>query len=309
VGLGVLSAGSTCSKAVAGGTAVTNFQSANNNQTAQQQQVLVGGNPNVQPEKSNSWGLGTVLTPRVVPGFTLAADYYSIKVSNTVLTGGIVGATSVDAVLLGCYGPAQNQAYCNLITRNAQGTIVQINSLVSNFGVARVSGIDYELTYDTKKAQINLPFPGAFLFDLQLSHQYTNTQTNADGTTSNFNGAFQLATEAIEPKWKGMATLEYTVGPLTAHWDTRYIEHTISFDGSPPPNNYIPTVVYQDISASYKLRGMPFFKDASLVFGVNNLLDKDPPFLSTDSICKCNSLAGPYDFIGRFVYGRVSVKF
>ena len=58
VGLGVLTAGSTCSKAVAGGGAVTNFHSSTNNQTAQQQQVLVGGNPDLQPEKSFQYGFG-----------------------------------------------------------------------------------------------------------------------------------------------------------------------------------------------------------------------------------------------------------
>ena len=42
--------------------------------------------------------------------------------------------------------------------------------------------------------------------------------------------------------------------------------------------------------------------------GINNLADKDPPFLGSDSICKCNSLAGPYDFVGRFFYTRISIK-
>ena len=33
------------------------------------------------------------------------------------------------------------------------------------------------------------------------------------------------------------------------------------------------------------------------------------PFLKGDSICKCNSLAGPYDFVGRFFFGRISASF
>ncbi|MEJ0007173.1 MAG: TonB-dependent receptor [Steroidobacteraceae bacterium] len=122
---------------MAGGAAVTNFQSGNNSQTDEQQQVEVGGNPNLSPEKSNDWGLGLVLTPRAVQGLSLAVDYYNIRISNTVLTSGIVGATSVDTVLEGCYGPQQNTAYCNLIVRNAQGTIIQVNSLAANFGIAR----------------------------------------------------------------------------------------------------------------------------------------------------------------------------
>jgi iron complex outermembrane receptor protein len=311
VGKGVLTAGSACSVAVANGAAVTNFQSGNNNQTAQQQQVLQGGNPHLQPEKSFQYGFGFVLTPPVTPGLSLAVDYYNIRIDNTVLTGGIVNATSVDSVLLGCYGPAQNKAYCGLITRSpTSGTITQINSLNANFGIARVTGVDYQLSYDTAQAQLNLPFPGAIRFDLQAEHQYKNTQTNADGTVSSYVGFFQYANENINPKWKGLVTLEYSVGPFTAHWDTRYIEHMADFDGGPDVvGNRIPDMYYNNVSGSYALKDKWIFKDARFVLGVNNVFDKQPPFLSADSICKCNTLAGPFDLVGRFVFARVSTKF
>ncbi|MEJ0007175.1 MAG: hypothetical protein WDM77_12625 [Steroidobacteraceae bacterium] len=45
------------------------------------------------------------------------------------------------------------------------------------------------------------------------------------------------------------------------------------------------------------------------MIGVDNVADKDPPFLTGDSVCKCNSLAGPYDMVGRFFYARLSTKF
>jgi iron complex outermembrane receptor protein len=309
-GQGLRNAGSTCSRAVANGGPVTNFQSGNNNQTDQQQQVLIGGNPHLSPEKSNNWGVGAVLTPHFAPGLTLAADYYNIRIDNTILTGGIVGATSVDAVLLGCYGGAQNQAYCNLIHRNATGTIVRVDSLNANFGISRVTGIDYELTYDTALARLSLPVPGSLRLDLQLSEQYINTQTNADGSLSSYTGTFQYANEAIEPKFKGIASLDYNVGPWTAHWDTRYIEHLVNFDGSTPVyGNQTSDIWYHDLAASYTFGQTSAFKNLRLILGVDNLFDRDPPFLSADSICKCNSLAGPYDFVGRYFYGRISAKF
>ena len=311
VGQGVLTAGSTCSKAVAGGGAVTNFQSPTNNQTAQQQQVLIGGNPNLQPEKSFQYGLGFVLTPPFTPGLSLAIDYYNIRIDNTILTGGIVGATSVDAVLLGCYGPQQNVSYCNLITRSpVSGALTQLNSLNDNFGIARVTGTDYELAYDTGRGHLTLPFPGAFSFDLQLEQQYKNTQSNADGSLSSYVGFFQYSNENINPHWKGLGTVEYSVGPWTLHWDTRFIEAMRSFDGGPGvPGNIIPNYFYHNVAASFTLKDFGAFKDTRFVLGVNNVFDKDPPFLSGDSICKCNSLAGPYDFVGRFVFGRINVKF
>ena len=311
VGKGVLTAGSTCSLAVANGAAVTNFQSGNNNQTAQQQQVAIGGNSLLKPEKSKSFGYGLVLTPRFAPGLAATIDYYNIRIDNTILTGGIVSATSVDAVLLGCYGPAQNKSYCDLVTRNAAGTITQLNSLNANFGVARVTGTDFSLAYDTKRAGLELPFPGSIAVDLQLEEQYKNSQTNADGSTSNFVGAFQYASEGINPHWKGFVMLDYNVGPWTLHWDTRYIEHMVNFDdpGNHVYGNFIPTTYYHALSGSYRLKDVGPLKSTRFVVGVNNLLDKDPPFLGSDSICKCNSLAGPYDFVGRYVYARMSAQF
>jgi iron complex outermembrane receptor protein len=60
---------------------------------------------------------------------------------------------------------------------------------------------------------------------------------------------------------------------------------------------------------AYDLKDIGPVKNIHLVAGVNNLFDKDPPFLSGDSICKCNTLAGPYDVVGRFVFVRASTKF
>lgn len=43
-------------------------------------------------------------------------------------------------------------------------------------------------------------------------------------------------------------------------------------------------------------------------FGVNNLMDKSPPFTVEDGVGKNNTISGPYDEAGRFFYTRLSVK-
>ena len=314
VGLGVLTAGSTCAAAVGNGTALSEatnpFHSGNNEQTAQQQQVAIGGNPNLKPEKSKSFGYGLVLTPGFVPGFTFAVDYYNIRIDNTVLTGGVVGATSVDAVLQGCYGPQQNQAYCALIKRGPTGTIVQINSLNDNFGVAKVSGIDFQLGYDTGRAGVHLPFPGDLHFDIQAEKQYKNTQSNADGSLSSYVGTFQYSSEAFHPRWKGLVGIDYTAASWGIHWDSRYYASVANFDDltNRVYGNFLPAIWYHAISGYYNIPGTGF-KKARITFGVNNLLDKDPPFLGQDSICKCNTLAGPLDTVGRYMFTRLSMQF
>ncbi|MEJ0007174.1 MAG: hypothetical protein WDM77_12620 [Steroidobacteraceae bacterium] len=67
-----------------------------------------------------------------------------------------------------------------------------------------------------------------------MSEQFTNTQTNADGSISSYTGAFQYSNESIEPKFKGLMAIDYGLGGFTLHYDARYLERTTNFDGSAP---------------------------------------------------------------------------
>jgi iron complex outermembrane receptor protein len=59
-------------------------------------------------------------------------------------------------------------------------------------------------------------------------------------------------------------------------------------------------VFYSDVSGTYQ------YKNISLTVGVDNLFDKDPPFLPDQQPTRTD--AG-YDFTGRFIYMKASVKF
>jgi len=317
MGLASLAAGSACAVALTGKTgatftsgALTNYQSPQNNVQQNQEQILIGGNPNLQPEKARGWGAGIVFTPHFVPGFSFDVDYYHTELSNTILTGGVASTTTPDLVLLGCY--VQNISnFCNLIHRNAAGTIYQIDSLNTNLGEAVVEGLDFEWTFDTGRQHWDIPTVGGSLrADLQLSYLITSTQSQADGSVADYPGTFVYANEGLYPRWKGVLNLDYKRNALTLHWDTRYIEHTVNVDGSAAKvGNQTPDVWYNDISVSYNFAKLGPAKEARVTLGIDNLFDQDPPFLTGDSICKCNSLAGPYDFVGRFFYGRISTSF
>jgi hypothetical protein len=47
---------------------------------------LQGGNPNLKPEKLNSYTIGAIITPRWLPGFSMSVDYYSIEVNKLIAT-------------------------------------------------------------------------------------------------------------------------------------------------------------------------------------------------------------------------------
>ena len=322
-GRGSLAAGSACyAQLTAQGltpSQIATYQSPENNLDNDQRGLIVGGSPSLKPEKSHSWTIGAVITPTALPGFSVSADYYEITITNSII-GGIAGSSGPDLVVNGCY-VGQNPYYCSLISRNSAG-IFQIGSTNTNFGYSFVEGLDMEVRYDTATAGVSLPMgiPGSLSIDAQADHEMTNIGNNPDGTISQFTGFFNYSNNSIQPKWKGNLLLDYVLGDIGIHYQMQYIGGTE--DG---PNNYavgsyspighgsygdeLPAMVYHDISASYDLPGMMgVFKGGRLTIGVNNLLDKDPPFLTGDSVGKSNSLNGPYDYTGRYFFTRFTLK-
>ena len=310
VGKGVLTAGSTCSLAVANGAAVTNFTSPLDQIQGSQIQARVGGNPALQPEKSKGWTAGVVLTPSFIRGLSLEGDYYRTKISNQILSGGIATVVGVDYLLLDCYGAAQNVRSCALITRGATGSILTINSLNDNIGTQLVQGYDLEATFDTRRAGMRLPIPGSIRIDAQLSRLLKNNITNADGSVTRYAGTFNVNSELVYPKWKGLLNIDYSNRVWGLHWDSQYSSKLVNYDGSAPEyGNKVKSRWIHSASAYVNLNDLGFMRSAKLIVGVDNLFDKDPPFIGFDSICKCNSIAGPYDFTGRMFYARFSMDF
>ena len=112
----------------ADGALIAAYASPQDATTDNQEQILIGGSNTLKPETSTEYTVGGVFTPRFAPGLSLEIDYYNDTISNTILSGGYADASTSpgpDLLLNGCYGPAQNQTFCDLIVRNAAGTIVQ----------------------------------------------------------------------------------------------------------------------------------------------------------------------------------------
>ena len=211
---------------------IATYQSPENNLSADQRGLVVGGNQQLKPELSRSWNLGAVLTPTFLPGLTLNGDYYEIKITNSILDGGIANNAGPDIVVLGCYVD-QNPAYCSQITRSAGG-IFQIGSLNTNLGINQVRGMDLEATYNTDVAGLDLPVPGSFLIDLQAEREFLNTTQNPDFSTNEFVGFFNYGNDSIQPTWRANATIDYHLDDLGFHYGLRFINGTKDLSGAIP---------------------------------------------------------------------------
>jgi iron complex outermembrane recepter protein len=166
--------------------------------------VLIGGNPDLKPEKTQTWTAGLVYTPKFVPGFTISADWYQIFSRNLIISGDDF------AQLLLTTDP-----FNPLITRNSSGNVTQIQSLFNNAGKRFVQGVDITAVYQLPTTNF-----GQFTFTLGYNHFFTwKAEPVAGLGTHNFlgtfnNGTFPLAPGAI-PFNKGFLRFEweYKLGP------------------------------------------------------------------------------------------------
>jgi hypothetical protein len=76
-------------------------------------------------------------------------------------------------------------------------------------------------------------------------------------------------------------------------------------DASSPPARHVGSCVKVDVHADYTLANR--LGKTSIFAGVSNLFDKAPPYIYSASLA--NSDPSTYDFVGRYVYGRVQHKF
>lgn len=274
-----------------------------------------GGNVNLKVETSDSYTIGTVITPHWVPGLSLTVDWFDINVNNSIAT------LDAQAVLDACYSQSSiNNQYCGLFQRynGAPGTTgpageepgqILENSLhviPLNYAKLRVRGIDVELNYQHQFANI-----AGVSTRLIYTHNFRN-DTYLDATDPTFRTQ-QLGTLGFpfdEFSWnldvnKGPVTLGYKlryVGKMTvAPWDALH-----SVNGQAPQETDYSNITYYPAQYYHNVRlQVDVTKKYNFYIGVDNLLNTQPPLGTTGA----GFGSAIYDNVGRFFYAGVIAKF
>jgi outer membrane receptor protein involved in Fe transport len=298
----------------------TGVPASGSGDTGNQQLAHVGGNSQLQPETAKVFTAGFVLQPRMLRDFSITLDYYNVAVDN------LIGTIGVAAILAGCYpgsAGAQYQPYCDRITRSSAGRILFVNDLNANVGELRTDGLDLAVRYaiPTEFGRFGLLFDGTWLhkFDRTLNlatgPQVLHAKGNYDlgGLPASFGGPL--------PEYKFNLGATWGFAGFSAGAILRYVG-TFDECSTPPPdltsagglcNTTSPGVVSRqvphnttvDLNASYALAN-PVGRTV-FTLGVNNVFDQAPQFIYSAPLA--NSDPGIYDFVGRFVYGRVQHRF
>jgi len=255
---------------------------------------------------------GIVLEPRWIPNFSLTLDYYRIRILQTITT---LGAS---VILAGCYpsDPTIAPKYCGLIERDPiTQRILNITNTNLNVGTDRTDGVDLSMRYflPTDVGRFTLGFDGTWL------HSYDRTL--ADGTVIHGAGNFDLSTSGtggVYPTFKFISGVGWSFVGFAAGVNTRYISSFTecgttsgNFAGSGlcyADSRYERRVAAYytfDMYASYTLSN-PLGR-TTIGAGVNNAFDRTPSAIYNGFTAASDPTA--YDFMGRFIYGRVGHVF
>jgi outer membrane receptor protein involved in Fe transport len=278
----------------------------------QQSGAMVGGNPNLDPEVSNTKSFGIQLLPRFVQGLSVSIDYFDIDVKKLITT------VPASIELSQCINSGIS---CDLIKRNAAtGSLVTSGYVVTtsiNAGYLKTQGLDFAANYTHD-------LPELFGKDMgRLGLNFAGTKTNKyevqilPGLAPyRCDGYFGVTCGQPIPEWRHRLVADWTSRSgvnLSTTW--RYIGGTkndksstsIYLAGTYQPYDLkMPSVSYIDFAAS-----MDVAEKVTVRVGVNNAFDKDPPLTASTGGQTSNGafFSGMYDSLGRYMFVGATARF
>ena len=257
--------------------------------------TLYGGNPDLQPETSESWTMGAVVDP--VDGLTMTIDYWSIEIENAV---GTVGTT--DLIRL-C---ATQGLYCDRTFRfsspaSVEGQIIRVEDTNNNVGTETYTGVDLGIAADLPSFR-----GGDLTLDMQATYNEETQVITAAGLVVEDLAGTVSQTYGMYSRWRALTKLNWNKGNINVTYTNRYIhgvtDEVDDFWTLEPTYTEIPEVMYNDITVSYSTDNM-----GTIALGVTNFTDEEVPFVP--SAFNANTDQENYDLFGPVVNVRYNYSF
>ncbi|HRQ65763.1 MAG TPA: TonB-dependent receptor [Xanthomonadaceae bacterium] len=257
--------------------------------TAQQREIFIGGNRNLQPETSTQYSFGVVWN--ILEDLSFGVDYYSIKLKNGI---GAVPLAQIMANELRCRTGATPciPELVNNVIRDANGEIVIVNVVPTNFSGITTTGWDADLRY-----ALNTDI-GRWGFGISVSQVRKfefRTLTEID-----------LAGTAFFPKRRGTGVVSWSLGDFGATLNATHIGNSCEFEESDGSCGFrLGSWNVFDLSAHWNA---PW--NAEIQIGVRNIANRDPVLDSFgDFDPTATNAPFLYDMLGRVPYIRYTQNF
>jgi outer membrane receptor protein involved in Fe transport len=290
---------------------------------ANQYNGLTGGNPNLDPEKSDTYSVGFVYQPSYVPGLNLSVDWFDIKVDD------YISGIGADIIIENCIDTL-DPFYCSLVRRDSAGSLWlspqgYVIDTTLNTGSLRTAGVDFNVGYRTDLDRfgiadmggVSVSFVGTWLDKLSIKPLPDSEAIDCVGRYGPICSA-SGGLSSPNPEWRHKARLTWntpfaygdwvsSVG-LSAQW-RHFGGVKLNEDGSGPATDAkLPTRDYLDLTLTWTMKDTANFR-----LGVNNVFDKDPPLVGSGACptgpCNGNTYPQMYDSFGRYLFLGLTADF
>jgi outer membrane receptor protein involved in Fe transport len=265
-----------------------------------------GGNPDLGEETASTFTIGFVWSPSFIEGLRVAVDYWDIEIEDAIASTG--SQTILDRCVDNPNGI--NNPFCELVTRDAIGNIIEMRQRPLNLNTLVTTGYDFEIGYGTDIGNLGS-------FDTSLVGSYLDERTFF---LSSDNDVDVVEGELGDPEWQLNWRTTWSRNDWSAFAEVRWIDSmyivsqellfgsSTNIDPNPDTRDVTETgsQTYLDLGVNYA-----FTDKFSVGLTLDNALDEEPPFplFGNDETVVADGAGALYDTIGRFVVLKASLEF
>jgi outer membrane receptor protein involved in Fe transport len=269
--------------------------------------ATVLGNANLKPEKSDSWTIGAVITPRFLKGFNASIDYFRVDIKDAI------GSFSASSIYNLC--GLGNQEFCAAITPDpTTPNKLLFRSQPFNFARQLVRGIDFEAAY-----RVPLGSESAFTLRGTATNYLDNLLYTGVPGSAVINSAGVNGGQGSTPSWiyHFSATLDLPSTSITAvargvssgKYDGGGIECTsgcpVSTSNHPTyDNNRVSGLFYVDLNLTQNIK-INSKSDAQFFVNVTNIFNRWPLLVPETGLAANTTYS---DMLGRTFRVGVRIK-
>jgi outer membrane receptor protein involved in Fe transport len=288
--------------------------------------IFVSGNPNLKPENSTNWTLGTVIQPKFIPEkagrLTLTADFWSIQQTGIVGQFGPQNALVLDYLLRlqGSSNPnvvraapnADDVTFFNGSGLAPTGAVTRINDQFVNLLPQTVQGVDLALLYNVRTGigKFDFALNGARLTKFSRDtppavQELFDARSAGDiNAATPLTDASNLIQQRGKPKWRVTGSLTWSldgwqIGAFSNYISSVYDTNFLDANGNP---YVLDGQTTYNLYVQYRFKG-GILDDTRIRLGARNIFDKQPPITADGYL---GSLYNPY---GRYLYMTIGKRF